>query len=126
MKRLLCITLLGILVLLAACGEKSAEIVLTPLERATPEFASDEPVKNIEIRTPFGHAVAALPPESAPLTEGSDAAERHYVLNTGSRRFHAPTCPSVQEMKAENRTDYTGSRDELIARGYQPCGRCQP
>jgi len=49
-----------------------------------------------------------------------------YVLNTNSRKFHYPTCPSVDDMKSSNRWDYSGTRDEVISMGYSPCGRCKP
>ena len=49
-----------------------------------------------------------------------------YVLNTNSRRFHLPDCPSVADTKPENRQDYEGTRELLIAQGYQPCGSCNP
>lgn len=49
-----------------------------------------------------------------------------YVLNTSSKKFHYPDCSSVADMTAENRQDFTGSRDDLIAQGYSPCGRCKP
>lgn len=62
--------------------------------------------------------------ETEPLvvfSEGSD-----YVLNTRSKRFHLPTCESVQEMSAKNRKEYQGTREELIEEGYSPCGVCKP
>ena len=37
-----------------------------------------------------------------------------YVLNTNTKKFHLPTCASVEDMKPENRTDYTGSREALL------------
>ena len=49
-----------------------------------------------------------------------------FVLNTNTKRFHKPTCKSVQEMKAKNRKEFFGTRDELIEQGYIPCGRCNP
>ena len=49
-----------------------------------------------------------------------------YVLNTNTKKFHLPTCASVEDMKPENRTDYTGSREALLAEGYSPCGQCKP
>ena len=52
--------------------------------------------------------------------------EQDYVLNTGTRKFHLPTCGSVTDMKQENRQDVTASRELLIAQGYEPCGRCKP
>ena len=49
-----------------------------------------------------------------------------YVLNTSTHRFHSSGCNSVDDIKAENYGEYTGTRDEVMAQGYQPCGRCKP
>ena len=49
-----------------------------------------------------------------------------YILNTRSMKFHDPGCSGAADIKAENRQLYTGSREELIAQGYSPCGQCQP
>lgn len=51
---------------------------------------------------------------------------RQYVLNTGSHKFHLPSCDGAREMKPENRQEYTGTRDVLIMQGYKPCGSCNP
>lgn len=55
-----------------------------------------------------------------------DSSERDYVLNKNSKKFHLPSCASVDQIKSKNRQDYHGTRDDLIARGYEPCGRCNP
>ena len=56
-----------------------------------------------------------------------NSGEQHsYVLNTGSKKFHSPDCSGATDMKAENRQDYTGSRELLIAQGFEPCGQCKP
>ncbi len=57
---------------------------------------------------------------------GAESEEKEYVLNTGTKRFHKPDCSSVKDMKEENREDYFGTREELLAEGYEPCGRCRP
>ena len=49
-----------------------------------------------------------------------------YIINKNTKKFHLPDCPSVQETKPQNRESFTGTREELIARGYEPCGRCRP
>ena len=49
-----------------------------------------------------------------------------YVLNTNTRKFHYPTCSSVSDMAPKNTEYFKGSRDEAIARGFSPCGRCHP
>lgn len=64
--------------------------------------------------------------ETEETTSGSQSEEMEYVLNTGTKRFHKPNCSSVKDMKEENREDYFGTREELLAEGYEPCGRCKP
>ena len=48
------------------------------------------------------------------------------VINTNTGKFHKPDCKSVKKMKAKNKEEFNGSRDELIAEGYEPCGSCRP
>ena len=36
------------------------------------------------------------------------------------------SCKSGQKTKAENRSYFTGTRDQIIAKGYQPCKNCNP
>lgn len=57
---------------------------------------------------------------------GQSGAGQHYVLNTSSMKFHLPDCPGVSNMSKQNKQEYAGSREELIARGYSPCGTCDP
>lgn len=49
-----------------------------------------------------------------------------YVLNTNSHKFHYPNCSSVNQMADHNKQTFTGTRDDAIAMGYSPCGRCHP
>lgn len=56
----------------------------------------------------------------------SASEEETYILNTSGKKFHLPDCSSVDAMKEENKASYTGSREDLIAQGYAPCGRCNP
>ena len=51
---------------------------------------------------------------------------RSYVLNKRSKKFHYPDCSGIRDMSPKNREDYTGTRDEVIAMGYSPCGICKP
>lgn len=78
-------------------------------------------------------ALASDVPESGTAnteTAGEDSAQEQeettYILNTSSRKFHLPNCSSVSSMKEENKSTYTGSREDLIAQGYEPCGQCKP
>lgn len=49
-----------------------------------------------------------------------------YVLNTNTKKFHLPSCSSVDDMKDKNKKEVTCSREEVIADGYQSCKRCNP
>ncbi|MDE6500619.1 MAG: zinc-ribbon domain-containing protein [Ruminococcus sp.] len=49
-----------------------------------------------------------------------------YYLNTYRKKFHKPDCESVQQMNAENRKKFYGTREEAIAQGYSPCNNCNP
>lgn len=49
-----------------------------------------------------------------------------YILNTNTHKFHYPSCSSVDQMNESNKQEYTGTRDEVIVMGYDPCGRCHP
>ncbi len=50
----------------------------------------------------------------------------NYIANTKTKKFHYPDCSSVSDMKESNKWYFTGTRDELIEQGYQPCKRCNP
>lgn len=63
-------------------------------------------------------------PQSGAQSTQDDQQET-YVLNTSSGKFHLPSCSSVEKMDPSNRQDYTGSREDLIAQGYSPCGSCK-
>ena len=52
--------------------------------------------------------------------------EASYILNRNSKKFHLPSCSGASSISEANRQEYTGSRDELLVRGYEPCGSCKP
>ena len=49
-----------------------------------------------------------------------------YILNTKSEKFHYPSCKSIEDISQDNMKKFSGTRQELITRGYEPCGRCKP
>ena len=82
----------------------------------------------VEIDYATGESWESGQASSAPEESQSSAAEeaRDYVLNTSSHKFHLPSCSSVETMSEKNREDYHGTREELLAQGYEPCGSCNP
>ena len=82
------------------------------------------PVVVPEIVEPVTEEPAAEEPAEEPA---EPAPELHdYVLNTNTKKFHKPTCGSVGKIKEKNRADFTGTRDEVLGRGFDPCGSCHP
>ena len=121
---------------------------LTP-ERTLPADLDPDPASNtapaseLPVSEPLPAAVlpAGETPASQPADEGSpseggtgDASASlsltdpsvTYVLNIKTLRFHLPGCQSVQEAKPKNLRAFTGTRDEALAEGFTPCGRCHP
>lgn len=58
--------------------------------------------------------------------KNEDNVEMTYILNRNSKKFHEPSCESVDDMKESNKEGYKGTRTDLILQGYEPCGRCEP
>lgn len=56
----------------------------------------------------------------------SSAPSVEYVINKNSKKFHLPSCSSAEQIDAEDKLTYNGSRSELVDQGYHPCGRCKP
>ncbi|MBR0127277.1 MAG: DNA/RNA non-specific endonuclease [Firmicutes bacterium] len=52
--------------------------------------------------------------------------KRLYVLNTNTMKFHYPSCAGVQDISDYNKQEVKATRQELINKGYDPCGMCQP
>jgi DNA-entry nuclease len=58
--------------------------------------------------------------------EAAQVTEQAYILNTNTKKFHLPGCSSVNQMSEENKQSYTGSREDLLSQGYDPCKNCNP
>ena len=57
---------------------------------------------------------------------GQGSEEMTCILNISSKKFHLSGCPSVATMSEKNREEIESTREELIYRGYDPCGVCKP
>lgn len=68
----------------------------------------------------------AEPEATEPPAEEVPSGEYDYILNVNSLKFHTPDCEWAQKISNKNRKEYTGSRDDLIEQGYDPCGSCNP
>lgn len=112
------LALLFTLLCLILCGCQSEEAV-DGIEFFTLENDIWTPVTSTNVTDP--------PATDAVVTD--DTAEEiscTYVLNRSSKKFHDPACSSVAKIKDSNRGNFTGERQELLTRGYEPCKICNP
>ena len=65
-------------------------------------------------------------PQETPSPQEANDLIPTYVANANTHKFHRPSCDSVNEIKEKNKLFFYGTRDEAIAAGYDPCGRCHP
>lgn len=49
-----------------------------------------------------------------------------YIVNKRSLIFHYPDCEGVEKMSDKNKMEFTGTRDDALDAGYQPCPACNP
>ena len=146
---LLCLT-----VLLTACASGVTRVQEVPLSRQVPDeptAATAAPVTEAPTQAPTETPTQAptqtpteapteaptetateaptalVPDDPAPDSATSpDRAVHDYVINTNTGKFHEPSCSIVKQIKDANRWDFTGTREEVIEMGYEPCKRCNP
>ena len=87
---------------------------------------NNQPGITIDYATGNSALEGQTPGGSGSGSSGGTVTGTTYILNTSSHKFHYPDCGSANKISAENRGEYTGSREDLIAQGYSPCGNCDP
>lgn len=92
--------------------------VMMSVEKNAGADTLTNPVKVVETKPAETEA-----PKDDPV---QPSAGTDYVLNTNTKKFHYPSCKSVKQMSDKNKAYYNGTRDEVIAMGYDPCGNCHP
>lgn len=80
----------------------------------------------IQIDYATGDSAEIGAPASSAAGSEADENETTYILNTNSKKFHRPSCSQVGRIQEKNKETYTGTRAELLAQGYTPCGTCDP
>ena len=76
---------------------------------------------------PTSKAKAAVKPTKTPSPAAAKSGKRQtYILNKSTKKFHKPDCSDVNRIKEENREAFSGTREEVVNMGYDPCGHCKP
>lgn len=87
--------------------------------------------RNADADTLTAPAPSVVEPETTSEAEPEPESEEDtdvcdYIGNKNTKKFHETWCGSVKQMKEGNKYYYTGTRDEMIAKGYEPCKKCNP
>ena len=64
--------------------------------------------------------------ENSSESTSEEPVKEEYILNTNTKKFHLPTCKSVNDMKEKNKRIYVGTYEEILNMGYKPCQNCLP
>ncbi len=106
---------------------EAPDAVTEATAQAAEELTRQEPT--IDTEPVVIETTQPIPEQTDPPTEATTEpeVEKHtYVLNTGTRKFHYEWCSSVDDMKESNKKILETTREDVISRGYDPCGRCKP
>lgn len=76
------------------------------------------------IEIDYATGLSQLSGESEPRPEPTGGTM--YVLSLNTHKFHRPDCSTANRLKPENRGEFIGSREDVCAMGYEPCGICRP
>lgn len=98
----------------------------TPEPTATPTPTPEPTSTPAPTPAPTATPAPTPAPTEEPVVEKATPTGTDYILNTNTYKFHYPSCSSVKQMKDKNKAYYTGTREECISMGYDPCGRCKP
>ena len=101
------------------CTSDGETVSFSAAKNATADTLA--PVSKTESPTPTPAPTPAPESEPAPVPDGP-----YYVLNTNSKKFHEPGCGSASKISSSNKAFFTGTAEELVAKGYEPCGNCKP
>ena len=107
-----------------ASEEQGEEEVLVSVESAKENTQGmDEPVEEENQGTS-----GLIQSENKETDEPTDGVIRgtKYILNSNSKKFHIPSCSSVETIAEHNYAEYTGTAEEVEAMGYVGCKRCNP
>ena len=85
--------------------------------------SGDSGTPDVSTQTPPPIPAPTPEPDNTPSPVISNAT---YVLNTNTQKFHRPDCKHVKRISEKNRSEFTGSRNDVIAMGYESCQDCEP
>lgn len=65
-------------------------------------------------------------PASFEATDSGNTSDELFIMDKSTAVFHKESCPDNISISEENKTSMTGSREDVMGRGYTPCTTCNP
>ena len=100
---------------------------------SAPSSTPPAKVQTENVQTPEPSQKAEIPPspveaklETEAEAEPEPEPEITYILNKNTKKFHKSSCRSAKQISPKNYGESYDTRDEVLARGYSPCGYCKP
>lgn len=90
------------------------------------DYATGQNWENSNVGDAANDNPSGAPKGNSPELFSENDVERDYILNINSRKFHNPDCTGASSISEKNREFFTGTRSQLIDKGYEPCGKCKP
>lgn len=91
-----------------------------------PEITIDYATGASWVSTEAEKAIGTAASSDSMVSDNAASVEQTYILNHNTKKFHDPECSSLDDIKAKNKSEFTGTREELMEQGYDPCGKCRP
>lgn len=106
------------------CASDGKEVSFTVSKNADADTLAPQKTTKTEKPTTETTTPVITPPTNDETEE--NRVECDYIGNKNTQKFHYTYCSSVKKMKESNKYYYTGTRDEMISKGYTPCANCNP
>lgn len=108
--------------------EQISEDLAVVATEATAEELTTEVTTEVTTEATTEATTEEITTEEPTTEEVTTEAEKEYdyVLNKNTKKFHYPSCYSVDKMKEKNKLEFHGTREEVINKGYEPCKNCNP
>ena len=106
-----------------------AGLIIVMSDSANANYLQKYAVGKLPFIGPIAVATTRSSPVSAQASGTSEMPQQDqytFILNKNTKKFHLPSCSSINDMKSKNLEEYTGTRDSVINMGYTPCQKCKP
>lgn len=123
---LISVLLLTFTVFFCCCGIDTSTVAGSASQFVQQDETDDEVIDEFDDEDLDDSIESEEPEEEIEDSDNEYGTTITYVLNKNTKKFHYLDCQSVKLMKDKNKLIEETTREDLIERGYDPCGNCNP